>query len=323
MGTELYKVEEVSADNSKIWETIEKESCLSTPFIREDYLNAVGFTSKKYIVQRKNKPYMGLCIPIEISSGEPKGVVPYAPYQGFLYLKNEKNHTDYQHNLEATELLLDYIYETKAFSNLAFSNSYKVNDLRGVQWHHYHQPELGMFQIGLRYTAIKSIDAPAEKIGTSRNYEAKYAIERYGLHSFYSDKTEPFMDLYERTFSRQNIHLEYQELDKVKKIIDTALENEYGQLWYIETPDGVITNGLVVLYDKHGYGYELFAANHPDHRKLGGNTRILLDVWDHLKKYGIKYFDFLGANSPQRGFYKLSFEAELVPYYICSVKYDK
>ena len=49
-------------------------------------------------------------------------------------------------------------------------------------------------------------------------------------------------------------------------------------------------------------------------RESKASSKLLLDNMALSAHQGIKRFDFVGVNSPQRGDFKLSFNAELVPY---------
>jgi lipid II:glycine glycyltransferase (peptidoglycan interpeptide bridge formation enzyme) len=58
----------------------------------------------------------------------------------------------------------------------------------------------------------------------------------------------------------------------------------------------------------------LFGANDPAMREANASSKLLLDNIALSAQKGLQIFDFVGVNSPQRGDFKLSFNAELVPY---------
>ena len=60
--------------------------------------------------------------------------------------------------------------------------------------------------------------------------------------------------------------------------------------------------------------YYLFGANDPSMRETNASSKLLLNNIDLSARKGLHIFDFVGVNSPQRGDFKLSFNAELVPY---------
>ena len=61
--------------------------------------------------------------------------------------------------------------------------------------------------------------------------------------------------------------------------------------------------------------YYLFGANKPCSRRSGASSYLMLRIIEEYFTRGFKYFDFCGVNSPQRGDFKLSFNAALRPYY--------
>jgi lipid II:glycine glycyltransferase (peptidoglycan interpeptide bridge formation enzyme) len=60
--------------------------------------------------------------------------------------------------------------------------------------------------------------------------------------------------------------------------------------------------------------YYLFGANDPAMRETNASSKLLLDNIALSAHKGLKIFDFVGVNSPLRGDFKMSFNAELVPY---------
>jgi lipid II:glycine glycyltransferase (peptidoglycan interpeptide bridge formation enzyme) len=60
--------------------------------------------------------------------------------------------------------------------------------------------------------------------------------------------------------------------------------------------------------------YYLFGANDPELREANASSKLLIDNIVIFADQGLEKFDFVGVNSPQRGDFKLSFNAELIPY---------
>lgn len=321
---ELYYVKQIKDDISD-WNRIIEVSKDATPFMRDDYLRELGYTSDKYIVYRKDKPYMGICIPININTGESENVVPYAPYQGLLYTQNDDVYSDYHNNLEATEILLDYLFENGDYRKIGFSNSIFVKDLRAVQWHHYHNTELGKYELSVHYTAVKSINEESDVytgLSKGRKLDYKYSKERYNIDIEMSNDIDIFMDLYYKTFSRQDIYLDENDISRVKRLLNYILSTKIGELWFaIDKNTGEAIDATVMLYDKNN-AYYLFGANDPEHRKKGGGTLLLLEQMKEMTLKGVNSIDFIGVNSPFRGDFKLGFGARIMPYFECSVNYN-
>lgn len=312
-----YECEKVDQQSLSVWEAFIKTSPQFTPFMRDDYLGAVGFTSDKYLVYKKGIPVAGLCVPI--SEDGKQEMVPYAPYQGILYRPLPTSHKAYREHLEAVGALLEFL--DGKYERIFFCNHYTVDDMRAILWHHYHTPELGKYGIEVCYTAIKDIaDDVLSGLSKGRKLDYQYSIDRYGLliqNDCDSRAMRDFMELYVETFARQGIVQSKQNLYIVSSILKRALAGGYGMLRTALTQDGKPIDSIFILFDKMN-AYYLFGANHPDYRKYGGGTLLLVEAMRELQMKGVLYFDFVGVNSPLRGDFKLSFGAMLKPYYVCS-----
>lgn len=320
-GNQLFEIIKINSEQEEQWQLLIEQSTQTTPFIYDDYLAAVGFSANRFVVLRKKIPFMGICIPVDHKTGKSTGMVPYAPHQGLLYARSNSSFTDYHNNFEATEFLLNALFDQKVAKEISFSNSYMVDDMRAVQWHHYHQPELGMYNIRLRYTAIKQLKEPIlADISKGRKLDYRYSKERYGLSCEISTDTKDFFELYEKTFSRQGIHLNDENIGIVRNLVELLLGNGSGELWYAVDSEGKRVDATVIVYD-HRKAYYLFGANDPKYRDYGGGTLLLIEQMERMREKGLSYFDFIGVNSPQRGNFKLSFGGELKAYYICDVNY--
>jgi lipid II:glycine glycyltransferase (peptidoglycan interpeptide bridge formation enzyme) len=59
----------------------------------------------------------------------------------------------------------------------------------------------------------------------------------------------------------------------------------------------------------------VFGATKPEMRHSGAATKLMFENIYRAKESGIQELDFVGVNSPQRGDFKLSFNAELKLYF--------
>ena len=121
-----------------------------------------------------------------------------------------------------------------------------------------------------------------------------------------------FLDLYELTFQRQGLTIDIDTLGLVRRICEQAIANGYGYLSTSIVADR--TASMAFFVSDTRCTYYLFGANDPTMRDTNASSKLLLDNIDFNAKLGMQLFDFVGVNSPQRGDFKLSFNAELVPY---------
>lgn len=127
-----------------------------------------------------------------------------------------------------------------------------------------------------------------------------------------SDDLDLFMTLYIKTFKRQNIDIETQTQERIRSICKNALNEGYGYLNCAKV-DGCTASMAFFLADK-STAYYLFGVNDPEYRNVSASPKLLIDSITSFAKTGFKRFDFVGVNSPNRGDFKLSFNADLVAY---------
>ena len=176
----------------------------------------------------------------------------------------------------------------------------------------------------LRYTSYVNIEgmyeaASLEEIplykqaSTSRRQEIRYGIktEVETVHQFDGEK---FIDFYEKTMNRQQIHVPNSTLSEMKNLIFSLNENDLGMMFISSTKDQKVGSmAYYVLDDKRAYF--LFGANDPEMRNCHTGTMVLWDSFKILNKYGFKEIDLEGINSPNRGWFKLSFGGNIIPYF--------
>ena len=308
----MYSVIKIGNENEEQWLALIMHSEQFTPFHREEYLNAVGFRGERYVVKKKDRIVAGILLAIN-DIGEQE-MPPFAPHQGILFFEKGDKYGIKKEQLEAVSVLLEELDED--YHRICFANHFSVTDVRACLWHHYHEPEKGLYDIHMRYTAVKDISKlTMESFSNRRLRDYRCSIKKYNLKYKGSKEMDSFFELYQSTFQRQGILLTDYEIDSVRRIMAFSL-GRCGFLRYAVMPDGKKIDAIYILVEGDT-AYYIFGANHPDYRKCGGGTFLLIEAMKELFERGVRYFDFVGINSPLRGDFKLSFGAEIKPYYIC------
>ena len=239
----------------------------------------------------------------------------YTLYQGILFSRSVSEQRSIKRltsEFRLTEYFIQILYKQYGNFSMAFSPAY--TDLRPFLWHNFHEAHLPHFSISNRYTATLDVsdfrlDSYLKNIRTVRRQEFKKTTAEV---SETKDLTL-FLDLYVKTFERQGIVISPKQLELVSGLVSSALENHFGRLSMATTIDGVASMSLFV-FDSHS-GYYLFGANDPKFRKSGASTALMIDNISAMAELGLSKIDFGGANSPNRGDFKLSFNSVLTPYY--------
>ena len=301
-------------DDDAEWDALVRASAQGTVFSQSGFLRSLGCSFKRYVVRSQNKP-LALCAAPEDAGGTKLTGFAFTPYLGILFLHDAASPVRQRvlDEFRLSEFFIEAL--TARYRDIAMALSWHFGDLRPFLWHHYHEAEAPHFTTIPRYTALldlATVDAetfPA-RVRACRRQELRKAAP-YAIRE--ESEVDTFLRLYELTFARQDIALAPETLALVRSITCAALEQGYGRLSSCSTPDGVASMNLF-LYDQRR-AYYLFAASDPAFRNTGAATRLMFDNIYHAKQRGTAEFDFVGANSPNRGDFKLSFGAELKLYF--------
>jgi hypothetical protein len=259
---------------------------------------------------------------IYADSGSPiDAVFPFTQYQGMLLAdkSSEAGHSQITHELRFVEYFIAQL--TEHYRQYCLCHSWRFRDLRPFQWYNYHEPDKGSFEINLRYTGVLALSKYRDfndyvsSVRTVRRQEFKKSSQLLQLKS--SDDAAILDDLHAMTFERQNLVRTHLESALVLSIVKHAVAGNYGRLCIAMLGD-VPVSAVLFLYDDRT-AYYLFGANDPSQRKAFAGTFLLMHMIEDAFKNGVQEVDFVGVNSPNRGDFKISLNAELRPYFITSI----
>jgi hypothetical protein len=312
MATKGFEMRECADDAD--WAAMLAAAPQATVFSSTAFLQSLGLPYKRYIFGPPGHA-VALCCAAEGDGGNALVSPDYTPYQGILFPSDGARLTRQRvlDEFRATEYAIMAL--TERYRSVDMSLSWHVSDVRPFLWHHYHQPELGLFTITPRYTAVLDLDAIAEESFAAQARACRRQELRKAAAYVVREERNiaVFMELYAMTFARQGIELPPSNLALVARIAEHALSAGYGRLSSCVTPDGVAASNLF-LFD-HKRAYYLFGANQPDLRHSGASTRLMFENIAHAKRRGLSELDFVGVNSPNRADFKLSFNPELKLYF--------
>ncbi|HXQ21899.1 MAG TPA: GNAT family N-acetyltransferase [Candidatus Acidoferrales bacterium] len=309
----------VPCSNPSLWDAFVAASPQGSVFCRTAFLDALGAEYDLWFVEENGSPQAGAVILKR--DGEPL-LAPhtFTMYQGVLFAADgcaALPHRRAKWMLEVSETLVSQLAER--YSRLSFCLHHAVDDLRGLQWFHYHEPHLGQFAITLAYTglidltAVPGFDAYLATVRKTRRYEYRQAQER-GVTAELSSDIEALDRLHQRTFERQQIERGGAEARLVHSITAAALRHGFGELLLCREASGAPASATLFLYDER-CAYYLFGANDPAHRGLNSGTFLFLENVRRCFERGTPLVDVVGINSPNRGDFKTSFNAAPKPYF--------
>ena len=308
-------------EDKQVWDVFVSNSPQRSIFIYSKFLDSLSANYDLVTCYEKDKIVAGVIV-IYSEMGKPViSTFPFTQYQGMLLADNTQKatHSQITHEFKVVEYFIKQL--TDWHSNFSFCHSWRLRDLRPFQWHNYHEPEKGQFKIDLRYTGIldlqhyNSFEAYLSSVRTVRKQEFKKSsqILRFQL----SEDVLLLDTLHAKTFEHQNIERSDKDSMLVKSICKNAIVGEYGKLAVAYLDDNPVS-AILFLYDDRT-AYYLFGANDPAYRNTSAGAFLLIQMTKDAFDNGLKEIDFVGANSPQRADFKISFNAELRPYFITSI----
>jgi hypothetical protein len=308
----------VSLDDT-VWDNFCYSSEEASPFMFSWYIRIVSQNFIKYFYVKDLKKLAGVLIYLD-DKGNPKETkgIP-SVYHSICYSKElslDKNLKTQTIRLKVMNDVINYllkVYNEKIF----FSFNPRVKDLRSLSWLSYNNPKKKC-NITLRYTAIKylekfnSINSLLLDIRSTRKYEYKKSFSKKFIVTNYVSLNE-FLGLHEKTLKRQNIIVSIEDENNLKNFYN-SLKNDNSFLTVVRDEKNTAVSLVACLIDS-STAYSLFIFNDENYRDFFTGTRCILESIMFAKKIGKKFFDFVGANSPNRSDFKISFRAELTPYY--------
>lgn len=315
----------IRCTDKTIWDALVSRSPQGNVFCRSGFLDALGVPYDTWLLQANGRTLVGAVLLKDGQGNVLATPYPLSMYHGVLLdegLMGEQPHRRYKEGLELTATLLGDL--ERHYSHLSFCLHPGFNDLRAFSWFHYHQRELGMFNIGLNYTGIIDLRIPdfeayLATVRSCKRCEYRWALKN-GLTAEISNDLVVLENLYRMTFERQGAIKSSEELRLVRAIAQGALAQGFGEILLVRLPDGEVASATLFLHDEHT-GYYLIGANHPNYRNTYSGVFAFVESSRRCHARGLKQIDVCGINSPNRGDFKTSFNAVPTPYFV--VNWDK
>jgi lipid II:glycine glycyltransferase (peptidoglycan interpeptide bridge formation enzyme) len=243
-----------------------------------------------------------------------KAPFAFTPHQGILFahfVTQQASQKRLTTEFRITEFLINALLEVYPNFSMALSPFFK--DLRPFLWHNHGQVEQPKFEVKQRYTGHVdlqnfSLNAFLATVRTVRRQEYKKSQVQIQT----STDLPLFLNLYRQTFERQGLVIDTHTLSLVQRICSQTMDAGMGYLSAAHLENRIASMAFFVT--DSNCAYYLFGANDPAMRESNASSKLLLDNITLSAQLGLQRFDFVGVNSPQRGDFKLSFNAELVPY---------
>lgn len=308
----------ITCEDQSQWDRFVGASPQGSIFNTSAFLRTLKEEFQLLFVCENGVPLLGC--PILLREGQPLPA-PYlfTLFQGPMFsaeVEQQPRHRRIPARLKIVEFFLEQLAQRWPFLSFCFHPAFE--DLRAVQWFHYHEPEKGQFAIRLAYTGRLNLkEFPAledylQSVRTVRRQEYRKA-ESLGFTLEETRDVAVLDRLNELTFARQGLDRTEEEVSLLQRIFDDAMAHGYGYCLVARDAQGAPASAVLFLHDAKT-AYYLFGASDPEFRKTGAGSWLLIKAIERARELGCETVDFVGINSPNRGDFKTSFNAAPVPY---------
>lgn len=320
--SEPFRLEETQPGAA--WDAFVEASPNGTIFSLSTYLSAVGQPTRLFWVMRGNAVRAAVAV-TETPDGQQAVLHDFIIHNGLLFAPpaNKQNYSTVVS--ERFDISVDVAAAlSQRYSHLELALSPQLTDIRPFLWHNYGNDNAPHYVADVRYTAYLDLagfsgaatpEAPPlfAEISYSRRQEVRKAF-KVGVRTTEENDPQGLAAFYALTMARQSITVEPEHLDALQRFAATMLQAGMARMFVTRTEDG--TPAAMALFGMDSKrAYYLFGAGDPAYRNTPCGTAVLWDAFLALADAGVTEVDLEGVNSPRRGWFKLSFAAELKPYY--------
>ena len=306
-------------EDKLMWNAFVLSSPQRSIFVYSNFLDSL-LVHYDLVTCYENEKIVAGAIILYSEAGEPiNSTFPFTQYQGIMLADNTQKttHSQITHEFKVVEYFLKKL--TDCYSNFSFCNSWRLRDIRPFLWNNYHENIEKQFRINLKYTGILDLTKYTDFeyfLNTIRKVRKQEFNKSSELSFEFSEDISALDILHQKTFDRQNIKRNITDSNLLKSITRASLINGYGKLGIVYLDKNPISATLFLYDDRTAY--YLFGANDPEFRRTGSGTFLMLNMIKDAMQKDILEIDFCGVNSPNRGDFKISFNAELKNYFICT-----
>lgn len=320
LKTNKYRLEHTSIDSK--WDNFVDNSPNGTFFSNSKYLNSLKLNIHAYYCYKKEHISAAiLCI----VSSDSKSIIgdDLIIYDGLIF--EDMSHLNVSQKRSEIFKIQTFVAEQflLKYDKIKFSLHYSIKDIRPFIWVNYGK-KLSTYIVKNRYTSIIDIsefhyDTHFEDLliyknsSVARRQEIRLAKKK-NVFTRKTDNIDNFLNFYKMTLGRQNINVPNEKLKKIECLIRSLfIEKKLIMLESLNEDMNVGSMAIFLIDNK--FAFYLFGANNPQMRNQHTGTAVLWDSFFILNEIGIKKIDLEGVNSPNRGWFKLSFGGSLENYF--------
>lgn len=307
------------------WNQLVESSREGTLYSRADYLASVGRAFRLILVRKGDQAKAGIAL-LESQDGQACVLDPLVIYNGLFFVPDPTvNPTAARlERFEITKFVVQWLTTQYGAVHLRLSPFFE--DLRPFLWHAWGAvDERKKFTTCLRYTSFLDISELADA-GTNEQTQLFRWLEplrRRNLREAWKLKASldsiadvpTFLRFYMATLNHQGVSIQPEFLARLDALLRQLLDQQLAEMFLARDQSGKPLYAVVFGFDSKR-AYYLFGAGDPSSADRYKGTFAFWETFRLLAtRRRIRELDLEGVNSPRRGWFKLSFGGNLVPYH--------
>lgn len=316
-----YALEQVELGSE--WDDFILSSSFGTPFSLSYFLNSLARPIHCYFCKKSDEIVAGVVLILSEDGSKVTGH-GLAVFDGIIYREFSALNLA-QRNSEQFKAQ-QFIGETliTKYSCLRMTLNPLVKDIRAFSWVNYNT-EFEKFRVQVNYSSQVDLrEFRVEKqlneytlyqsASVSRRQEIRYGYKK-GVEIELSKDYGSFIEFYRMTMNRQNCEVSDTDAIVLSNLLSTLDAHKSIKMYKAVEHTGRVGSYAVFLLGHNKVVYYLLGANDPQMRNSHTGTAVIWQSLPVLASEGMDILDLEGINSPQRGWFKLSFGGNIIPYY--------
>lgn len=324
----LVKVEDSQAD---LWNETVKKSSSATVFHHKSFLDKLGQPYSLFWIYKGDHLRGGISLLNDPLSAQKTTLHNLVIYNGLFFCDDLSQSSTQYANLQKQYEVIDAVVSMlpQHFSSVEMRLSPWIKDLRPFQWFNYHNTDATKkYQLQLRYTSLLDLTSLDDvslaqnegdgflELSPSRRQEIRYATKD-GVEIQQTSDPSCFLELYREMAISYEPQID-ETLAKLKELLTAPETASLFQIYQATSAEGVPV-GAAVFGTVGDRSFYLYGVTSKADRERYSGSMLLWKIFADLKQKGVRVLDMEGVNSPNRGWFKLSFGGTLEPYFIVRV----
>ena len=324
--TSRYSLNELDPESIDDWDAFVDASPEGTLFHRKGFLDSFPQQHRFFHVCKGSEVKAGFVV--STHPHDSRRIVPVygVIHNGPFFVPDLDPSRKRAKNQSTRFDILDSLVEKipEFFDEVFLSLSPGITDIRPFLWFNYHAGcEAARYRVDVRYTSYLDIRGIEEEddlssnrhfseLSYSRRQEIRYAF-RDGIDVERTEDLSEFFDVYREFAAKYDDEVEVNREYLEKACSELASRNRL-RLYRAVNSDGRC-GAWAAFGLESGRACYLYGITDPEDRQSSAGSVLLWQAFRDLSREGILEVDMEGVNSPQRGWFKLSFGGDLRPYY--------